>query len=244
VAESRGANELAREQFEEAAELLRQLGETRWVVLALTHLGGAYRDLGDPQRARLVQQEALELAVGSGDVRGAAVVRNNMAYLLIGEGEDGPARALLEEALEGARTISDTYMIASCLASLATIALRAGELEKAGRELRGSIEQFSSIGDTRDLAVTIAEGSEVVLALGDVLSSVRLCAAAEAIGRLHGFEFDPAAREAVQRVAAAGRRELGEAFDEAWSSGEQLELEATVELALRALGGRPLLSDH
>src|SRR5262249_30936564 len=78
VAESRGENELARKQFEEAAERLGRLGETRWQILAFTHLAIVYRRLGDGARADVLNEEALELALRSGDIRGAAVIRGNM----------------------------------------------------------------------------------------------------------------------------------------------------------------------
>jgi predicted ATPase/class 3 adenylate cyclase len=235
VAESRGDTELARKQFEESADLLRRLGETRWVILALTHLAMAYRRLGDPRRADLVNQEALELALSSGDARGAAVVRGNMGANLILAGDDGRARVLIEEALEGSRIVGDVYMIASSLANLADLALRAGDLERAAGNLHESIELFASIGDTRDLVMTIAFSVAAVLALGDPNTSARLSAAAEALCRAHGFKLDPLNERMLDETVAAVREELGEGFEEAWAAGAELELAAAVELALGAL---------
>src|SRR5690242_19987345 len=101
VAESRGENELARKQFEEAVERLGRLGETRWQILAMTHLAIAYRRLGDRSRAEALNEEALQVAVRGGDIRGAAVIRGNMGADLLAAGERERARELLEESLEG-----------------------------------------------------------------------------------------------------------------------------------------------
>ena len=55
MTEARGDMRRAGEQFEAAAELLRAVGETRWLVLALTHLAGdvpSRRPLRDCTRSR------------------------------------------------------------------------------------------------------------------------------------------------------------------------------------------------
>jgi predicted ATPase len=234
VAESRGENELARKQFEEAAEQFGRLGETRWQILAMTHLATAYRRLGDRPRADALNEEALELAVRSGDIRGAAVIRGNMGMDLLAADERERARELFKESLEGSRVVGDVYMIASSLMNLAEIALHEGELEVAADGLRESIELFASIGDRRDLVTAIA----VVAALvrrGDAETSARLAAAAEALCAARGIELDPDEGRLLDDATVGLQEELGESFEEAWNAGAELELEPAVELALRAL---------
>jgi predicted ATPase/class 3 adenylate cyclase len=235
VAESRGDAELARVQFEESADRLRRLGETRWLVLALTHLSSAHSRLGDGHRAEMLNQEALELALSSGDIRGAAVVRGNMGAGLLAAGDARRARVLLEESLEGSRVVGDVYMIASSLLNLGSLALRAGDLEQAAGNLRESLELFTSIGDTRDALGVFAVGAATVLALGDAQTSARLAAATEALCDEYGFGLDPLDRRLLDETVAAAREELGEGFEEVWAAGGALELAAAVELALPAL---------
>jgi len=234
VAESRGENELAKKQFEEAAERLGRIAETRWQILALTHLATAHRRLGDRPGAEALNEEALELALRSGDIRGAAVIRGNMGSDLLAAGERERACELLEESLEGGRVVGDVYMIASSLMNLAELALRRGELERATRGLRESIELFASIGDRRDLVTAIAVGAALVRR-GDPQTSASLAAAADGLCVAHGIELDPDQRRLVDEVAVDLREELGERFEEAWSAGAELKLEPAVELALRAL---------
>jgi predicted ATPase/class 3 adenylate cyclase len=235
VAESRGDLELAKAQFEEAVERLRRLGETRWLILGLTHLAIAHRRLGDPRGGELLNEEALEFALRSGDVRGAAVVRANIGTNLFFAGEDEEARTLLEEALEGSRTVGDVYMIASCLLNLAEIALDAGDIDLSARNLRESIELSASIGNKRDLVEALGLSARVVGRRGDADRSAALAAAAEAVGASHGIEFDQDERRILDETMAVLREELGEHFEDAWRTGGELDLDAAVELALRAL---------
>jgi tetratricopeptide (TPR) repeat protein len=104
IAEARGDAEQARIDFEEAVRLLGEIGETRWLILALTHLAEAYRALGHPERAAAIRLEALTLAQQSGDVRGEAVVKSNMANSLFADGDEERAASLYADALEGHRS--------------------------------------------------------------------------------------------------------------------------------------------
>jgi predicted ATPase/class 3 adenylate cyclase len=235
VAESCGDAELAKKQFAEAAQRLRSLGETRWLILALTHLAGMYCDLGDRSHFDQLNREALELAERSGDVRGAAVVRSNLAYNLLLAGEDRRARALIQESLEGSRAVGDAYLIAGSLLDLGMLALRAGQTTTATGNLRESIELSRSIGARRHLVVAVAVSGAALNAPGQAETSARLLAAAEVFSQAQGIELDPGVRRLVDAAVPVIREELGERFREACTAGAKLDLEAAVELALRAL---------
>jgi predicted ATPase/class 3 adenylate cyclase len=235
IAEARGDAEQARTDFEEAVRLLAEIGETRWLILALTHLAGAYRTLGDRERADGIHEEALALAQQSGDVRGEAIVKSNMAAVLMADGEDGRAASLYAEALDGHRSVGDVYGTALCLANLATVAFRRGDVEHAAPDFSESLRLSSSIGDTRSLVVILALAVPVVLARGDAARSAQLCAAVGALCNAHGFELDLDERQLVDEAVPAARIALGDRFEDAWAAGEELELPAAVELALQAL---------
>src|SRR5439155_47326 len=126
VAESLGDTEQARSHFERAVTLFQEVGDTRWLILALTHLAGAYGELGDTQ------------------------------------------------------TIAHTLAVAA-----ATIAAR---------------------GD-HEVAVTLAAAGEVLRAA-------------------HRFELDSFERQLVDASTRTARPALGDAFERAWRSGEQLDVGA------------------
>jgi predicted ATPase/class 3 adenylate cyclase len=235
IAEARGDAEQARIDFEEAVRLLGEVGETRWLILALTHLAGAYRTLGSRERADGIHQEALALAQKSGDVRGTAVVKSNMAFFLLADGDQDRAAPLFAESLEGHRSVGDVYGVALTYANLATIAFRRGDIEQAARDVSESLRLSSSIGDTHSLVGILATAVPVVLARGDALRSAQLSAAAGALCNAHGFELDPDDRRLLDDTVASAREALGDRFEDAWAAGEGLELAAAVDLALQAL---------
>jgi predicted ATPase/class 3 adenylate cyclase len=234
MAEARGDGDQARIQFEESATLLRRIGETRWLILALAHLSGRYVD-SDPRHAKAILIEALGLAEASGDLRGAAIAKGNLADILLAEGDDERAAALIEEALEAHRALGDVYGAASCLADLAMLAQRHGDLELAAVNLRESLQLSYSIRDALTLSWTLTIAAALVLARGDPYTAARLCAADEALRRLHGFELEQDEGQPLGDTVVAVRSALGPGFDEAWAAGADLDLDAAVDRALRAL---------
>ncbi len=234
MAEARGHVDRARTQFEESAELLRRLGETRWLILALAHLSGTYVD-SDPQHAKAILTEALGLAEASGDLRGAAIAKGNLADIVLAEGDDKRAAALIKEALEGHRELGDTYGAATSLATLAVLARRHGDLEGAAVNLRESLELSHSIRNVLTLSWTLPLAAALVLARGDLYAAAGLCAADEELRRVHSIDLDLAERQLLDDTVDAARNALGPGFEEAWAAGANLDLDATVDLALRAL---------
>ena len=227
MAEARGDVGVAREQFEQAADLLRRVGATRWLILALAHLSGTY----DLERAEKIYLEALAIAEASEDERGAAIVKANLATLLREHGEDDRAAALLEEALAGHRALGDVYGVASCLANLADVAYDRGDLEVARANVRESLQLFYSIGDQLSLSWILWRAAALVLGGGDAETAARLCSAIDALCKDRGYELDPRLGETTNAVRSA----LGDRFEEAWAGGATLDLASTVELAVGAL---------
>lgn len=235
MTEARGQTEQARIQFEEAAALLRQIGETRWLILALTHLAQAHHELGDRQRAEAVNEEALDLAIKGGDVRGAAIVRTNLGYNLLVEGEDLRAASLFKDALEGSRACGDVYLTANLLADLAKIALRTRDVNSAAANVCEALRLGSSIGDSHSLAGILAVAAAVALARDDARASARICGAVEAACSALGLKLEKAERQLIDDTTRALRPSLGAGFEEARTAGAELDLRAAVELALHAL---------
>jgi len=235
VSEARGDVERTRAQFDEAAGLLRGIGETRWLVLALTHLSRTYVETGDRETAERIQLEALALAEESGDRRGGAIVKGNLADLLVAVGDDQQASGLLQEALAAHRALGDVYGMANCLVDLAALALRGGVLETARTSVRESLELSMSIGDTLTLSSALPFAAAVVLARGDVHVAVRLCAADEWLVATYGIALGPGETELFDATVRSAHEVLGDDFAAAWAAGGDLDVEGAVQLALTHL---------
>jgi non-specific serine/threonine protein kinase len=237
MAEAGGDLERARTLFGEAADIFRRIGDTRWLVLALTHLAGAHTYLGDTQRAVAINDEALDLADRGGDVRGAAVVRGNQGNAFMLSGDDRRAGALFERALEDYRSVGDTCGTASCLENLAVICLRGGEIDAAAASLCEGLELSSSIGDTHTLTASLATAAAVALARGDPDAAARLGGAVSKACRTLGLALEPIEARLMTDTTAALREALGGSFNDAWATGANMDLAATVDLAVKKLGG-------
>jgi uncharacterized protein HemY len=165
VSAARGEPELPR-RFEEVAEALRASGETRWLILAMSHLAAAYAEQGDTERAESLSAEGIALAREKGDVRGEAVTMTNLAYARTVEDDVAGAAKLLDEALTALRTINDTYGIAMCSTDLAQLAIRRGDVDRAAEYLAEGIPLSVSIGAVLVTAHMLPLAAAVALARG------------------------------------------------------------------------------
>jgi tetratricopeptide (TPR) repeat protein len=235
VAEMRGDAERAVAEFEEAARLLEESGERRWVISALAHLGSGYREIGQPERGRQTLEHALELASGNGDVRGVALANANLGGFFELEGDEERAISLLERALEGARAAGDVYLMGSVAASLAELRLSRGEIAAAAADISESLRLSSSIEDTHTLAETLAIAADVLAARGDPSTATLLYGCCDAVRAALGLGYWRSERDSIEMRAAAARNALGAQFDDTWSRGAELELPVAVGRALEAL---------
>lgn len=237
VAEARDDVPLTRLQFGQAADLLRRVGESRWLVLALTHLAGAHTDTGDIERAEAIHLEALALAEETGDRRGIAIVRSNLGDLALSQGDLERASSYLRSALDGHVALGDAYGIASTLSTLASIELFAGDVDDAARDLGESMRLSRGIGSMYELIKGLSIAAAIVLARGRASDAARLLACSEVLAAAAGYEGW--AKAVLVLGDTKGRLEavLAERYAAEAAAGAALDLDAAVELALEALGG-------
>jgi predicted ATPase len=235
VSASRGDTERMRILLVEAADLFREIGDARWLVLTLTHLANTF-GVEETANFERINAEALAIAESAGDVRGASIVRSNLAGhgLIRGLALD-KAAMLFEKALQGFRAISDTYAIGNTLMGIAYLDLLRDDVEGASVHARESLELSSSIGDTHTLVHSLVVAAATVLARGDARTAALLCAADEASCQAHGFELEPLERKLLDETVDAVQRSLGDGAEVAWASGVELDLDAAVVIALSAL---------
>ncbi len=185
MAEARTDMELATAQFAEAVDLFRAPGasadDTRWLILALTHIAVASTETGEFEKGREVNAEALALAQRTEDVRGEAVVLANIAHQQMVEGDTAGAEEFIAKAVVGFRTVGDVYGVASSLSDLALHAFRRNDIDAAAENLRESLSLSTSIGDALTIVHSLSIASGVALARGHDGACARLCSATEAL---------------------------------------------------------------
>jgi predicted ATPase/class 3 adenylate cyclase len=232
MSEARGDSERTRVLLEEAVEILREADDAWRLVIALAHLASVQPNRAD-QLA--LNREALEIARVAGDRRNVAMLTHNLAYGAESDGDLEQAGALLEESLAESRSIEDTYGMGASLADLARLELRHGNTNGAAAKMRESFELSRSVEDVHGLAHALTTAAATILALGRPAHAARLCAADETMCSRHGFELEALERALLAQTIDDVRRALGEAFDEEWAAGAELDLGGAVELALEAL---------
>src|SRR5580765_6140089 len=113
----------------------------------------------------------------------------------------------------------------------------AADLDSAAANIRESLELSHSIHNVLTLSWTLPIAAALVLARGDPYAAARLCAADEKLRRGYSFDLDQSERQGLDDTLKAVRNALGRGFEDAWAAGADLDLDGTVDLALRALDG-------
>jgi predicted ATPase len=234
MAEARRDAALARKQFEEAVDLF-PTEDTRWKVLALTHMAVNHVEDGEFEPGERLNREALELAVETGDVRGQAVVKANMAFQQMVEGNDAAAEELLEQSGALLKEVGDVYGVATTLSDSALLALRRGDAEAAAVNIRESLRLSRSIGDELTGVHTLSLAAALAFARERDVACARLYGAVRAICDEHGFDLFQLESKLMNDTLDAVRDRLGDRFEAEWAAGSELEPEAAAELALASI---------
>jgi len=138
----------ARPLLEEGLALARDTGEARLLVVTLSHLGVALRELGEHDRADELFEESVQLARRQADPWALALALNNRGSDLADRQTDlDRARAMLEESLALRRDLKEKRGIAVTLDSLGMLAL----LERASKRATTLFQE--SLGLARDVGL-------------------------------------------------------------------------------------------
>jgi hypothetical protein len=158
-------------------------------------------------------------------------------------GDNERAFVLEEESLALRREINETWGIAISLANFAWIALRQDDLQQAVVLLVESITLRHEIGDKGGIAWCLEKLAEIALITGqretaprraeEFRRAARLYGAAEALRAPVNSTIDLVDQPEYERQVAIVRAQLDEAaFTAAWTKGQAMTLEQTVEYAL------------
>jgi tetratricopeptide (TPR) repeat protein len=201
------------------------------------NLGLNAHDEGDHAAAVQYLQSSLDAARELGDHDMTAIALLGLGNAFLALNDLGQARACLEETLREREARGETD--AAALSTLGRVLHRSGEYAAARARLVEALilrlEAHAPVGIARSLEnLADLEHSE-----RRDERAARWLGAARAIRQAMGAPSTPAAQTDLERLAAEVRAALGEAaFEQAWTSGHALSVEAAVALAV-AQSSRP-----
>jgi predicted ATPase len=223
---------LATELASRACELAEQIGDKALLGLAHNHLGLIAGHRGDAALAKALLENAIADWRESGNEVGAAAATSNLARMYLETDDVGRAEELAERALAINRAIPYELHIAKDLALLGWIALIRREREQAAARLAESLSISRDLFETAD-AVDSLGLLAVAFVPRHAVEAARCWGAAAAFRDRSELSGPPDGHELIERAIEECRSELGEQhFEEAWSEGYSLSLEAAIDLGL------------
>ena len=224
----------ARQQVEEGIDLLRGLGDARELSSALDALGwmlffGAQHDV----EALRAFDESLDIGrtLGVRGIETRALV--GVCQVLIAQGEVERSEELSQQLLALARADGDDRSEHFALHYLADCSLIRGDYIEADLRYRESLESVIRLGDVLETSFEVQGVAMSAGGRGDLVLSVTLAAAVEALWEQRGIDLSVPFWDALREQHIGGaRRALGAEADDLWEAGRKLTFEEAVQLAL------------
>jgi putative nucleotidyltransferase with HDIG domain len=147
-----GRRQLARQRYESALYLLRDLGQAATASTILRRIGRTYLDDGDASAGLDCLTGALAIAEANQDAAQIAHTVNVMAISYWQRGLLEEAEPLYHEAARMARVAGDERLVAMVEQNLGVIASMRGDIGEALRHHTTSLDQYRRLGLREELA--------------------------------------------------------------------------------------------
>jgi len=220
---------VARARLKASLDQFRALGDTWYIAMIASDLGGIALVEGDLIAAQTHYEEALDLARALKDPVMVAGVLSELGEIARARGDDARAAAIYAESLERYERVGQRQAVPRLLHNLGYLALHQGDIENASAHFRTSMDQFRAIGVERGTAEGLAGLAAVAVAQGEFARAARLWGAAEAMHEALDTHPWPADRREYDRYLPLARAALADAsFTAAWADGRALAPEAAV----------------
>ena len=187
----------------------------------------------DPQSADAWLERAAEAAQRSGNPQEIASISQTRGRVASRTGRLADAQRWFAHAQGQFRELGDHRFELSAQSELAHVLRRSGELDAAQAEYRQTIRGWQRSGNRGAVANQLESMAFIALARGETERSVRLLGAADALREASGSPMMAQERVEYEDEVLRLRTALaGTAFDEGWSEGRAMSVEAAVALAL------------
>ncbi|MCC2628243.1 MAG: putative ATPase [Thermomicrobiales bacterium] len=165
---------LARQHYEEALALRRQIADSKGIAGALNNLGTVAAWLGDFDGALALYRESLELHQAMHDAFGMALCFANLGDVLLARGDFDGAQEYQAEALRLRELVHDAVGSAYSVYNLGEIARLRGDTAEAARYLTDSLCRFEALGEKLGIAYAECSLGDVASQVGDTAHAARL----------------------------------------------------------------------
>lgn len=228
----RGDPEYATKVLEESLARFRELGAKWHTATMLGALATIAITSNDHVRASALYEESLEQFRELGDSWSIAECLGGLGWLAVLQKDYERATELLEEALARLQGVG-AAVEADYLTSLGLAAMFRGEHRRAMELMEKSLAQGRKLGDRLGIAIGL-EGMAIVIGLrGQGEGAARLWGGAEALRKSISSPLRPDERRLYERYVIAAHALLDdEAWETAWTEGQEMTLEEAVDYAL------------
>ncbi len=231
VAFLEGDERTCEEAADEAARVAESIRSDRLLAWALQRKAGAI-DKRDLDQSTALCRRALGLVRKIGDRRSEEGALTNLALCEAMQGNLDLARESWNDALSISNELGNELGQSIILNCLGDLTLEEGDADLALVDLCRSLRIARRIGSRRFLAYGLLSLAAAASALGLVGQSAMLHGASDALFEELGHPPEAPAARAQQLSLSKLHEAMGEAFDSAYETGRQLQLNAAVELAL------------
>jgi len=218
-----GDYDLYRRHNEEALTLFRSVDHEDGAAWCLVDLGRAATDLGQTAMGQELIEQGLEITRKLEDRFGTASALESLGQNYLAQGRIEGARQLLAESLSAFRALEDRNGTARVLGILGDT-VSGTEADGHYGEALVIWRDLNCQKRIRDTLLRIGNG------VTDLDRSIRLWAYAYRMGEAMQVSIPLPMRARHERAIQAARSQPG--FAESWAAGEQMSLEAALDLAL------------
>ncbi len=178
----------ARERFERALALRREVGDQFGIANTLNNLGNLVEAQGDNDEADGYFAESIAIRRAIGEPRLLTTVLINRAGNSIERGDPSGGRPMAEEALQIAEGLGDYRAAAYALVMLARIALAGGDAGAGLEHSRQAVALQRALGDKPGLGQALAMAGRSATRAGVVSDAAALLGEALAVHGEIGFQ--------------------------------------------------------
>jgi len=209
-----GDTALAKQLWEEALDLYRELGDAEGAARIIGELGAIAVAESDFDRGVAMYEECAEMFREQGRTTRLAIALGNLGAIANMRGDRETAVSHLTEAIALTREIGDDDSLAINLHNIARAEIALGRLDEGRTALSESIGLARRLGYREVLAYCLGGLAELALLEDDATRAATMLGASEHLFHEIGAALDPEEVESQDRIAAFVQERLGPAQTE------------------------------